>query len=826
MFYHGFWLPPVESERMAATAEVTHDSSRPESAATLSGVMTSNPLPSPAFQLNSAKLKIGHVITACASVTLVILGVAVLLGWVFGIVWLKSISAQNPTMKPMTAFCFILTGVSLWLLRPESVAGAQLRFGQALATVVIIIGALTLIEFILKVNLHIDNLLFPAATASDRPFPGRMAFASALSFVLLGNALLFINEKTKGKTLIDVLTASAAGLTLLTFLAFLYKVEALQRLLPFTGSALHTIFGLFVLCGGLLFARAKDGFVAVFLSDTAGGLVARRLLPVAIFIPPLLGWFRLIGERRGLYEPAFGIAVVATFLVVLLVTVIGRTATMLDSAESARRRADDRIRLVVEASPSAIVMVDGSGRIALVNKQTEKLFGYPRHELLDQPVEKLVPERYLPLHSNHRAGYIQSPVARSMGAGRDLYGRRKDGSEVPIEIGLNPIKTNEGDFVLADIIDISKRKETEASLRQSEERAQRGKQIWEKTFDAIGEGIIVYDSNGSIIRTNTRAAEMLEMDPASLIGNSFPEVFGRMFGQRAADYYLAGNYGASTVVEIQTEYGRRFLVSISPIHQPDGKPVSVITWNDVTRLSEVQDQLGRSRRLASVGQLAAGVAHEVNNPLAAITTCAEAVMRDMLNDETTKTLSEKREWNYYLEEIVRQALRCKEITRGLLDLTRQRKAKRVLCDVNAIAKQCAKVALQRAGTNAQFKIKLDENIGQVATDAEMLRQVLDNLLANAIDALGEDGGSVEVSTVRDGDRIAVEIADTGQGISPEVLTKIFDPFFSTKGPGKGYGLGLAICLTLAESLGGGITVETKERVGSKFRLWIPRRTPE
>jgi two-component system NtrC family sensor kinase len=319
---------------------------------------------------------------------------------------------------------------------------------------------------------------------------------------------------------------------------------------------------------------------------------------------------------------------------------------------------------------------------------------------------------------------------------------------------------------------------------------------------------------------------MLEMEPSAIIGLPFAEAFGRMFGQRAADYYLAGNYGASTVVEVQTEYGRRFLVTISPVPQSDGESVIVVTWNDVTRLSEVQDQLGRSRRLASVGQLAAGVAHEVNNPLAAITTCAEAVMRDLTRDQVTKQLSESHQWNYYLEEIVRQALRCKEITRGLLDLTRQRQAKRILCDVNAIAKQCAKVALQRAGVNTQFKINLDENIGEVATDAEMLRQTLDNLLSNGVDALDEQGGTVEVSTIRDGDRIAIEIADTGNGISPEVLPKIFDPFFSTKGPGKGYGLGLAICLTMAESLGGGITVETKEGEGSKFRLWIPRRTPE
>ena len=108
----------------------------------------------------------------------------------------------------------------------------------------------------------------------------------------------------------------------------------------------------------------------------------------------------------------------------------------------------------------------------------------------------------------------------------------------------------------------------------------------------------------------------------------------------------------------------------------------------------------------------------------------------------------------------------------------------------------------------------------------MLRQILDNLIANAIDALNEQPGTVAVSTIREGDRIAIEIADSGHGIPTDLLSRIFDPFFSTKGPGKGYGLGLAICLSLAESLGGSITVETKESKGSRFRVWVPRRAPD
>lgn len=350
--------------------------------------------------------------------------------------------------------------------------------------------------------------------------------------------------------------------------------------------------------------------------------------------------------------------------------------------------------------------------------------------------------------------------------------------------------------------------------------------VWAQTFDAIGEGILVYDRSMIITRCNGRAAEMMDAQPSEVIGLQFSDAFTHLFGKQAAAYYLAEARQSPAVFEVQTECGRRNLVSIFPLLRPNGESVSVVTLNDVTRLSEMQEQLGRSQRLASVGQLAAGVAHEVNNPLAAITTCAEAVMRDINQSDAAKELATSRQWNYYLQEIVRQSLRCKEITRGLLDLTRQRQARRVLIDINSVVKQCAKIGVQRSDSKASFQIHLDENIGEVATDAEMLRQILDNLIANAVDALGEQSGSVTVSTMRDGDRIAIEIADSGQGIPADLLSKIFDPFFSTKGPGKGYGLGLAICLSLAESLGGGITVQTKEGEGSRFRVWIPRRAPE
>lgn len=359
------------------------------------------------------------------------------------------------------------------------------------------------------------------------------------------------------------------------------------------------------------------------------------------------------------------------------------------------------------------------------------------------------------------------------------------------------------------------------------------KKIWEQTFDAIPDGIIVHDEEMRIARCNAEGAAMLGFEqPAESIGMACADAFARLFGERAAAYHMKQTTGTASSFELQAEDGRRYLVSVAPLSglASGGERLqsswSVITWSDITELSEVQEQLSRSRRLATVGQLAAGVAHEINNPLAAITTCAEATLRGLRSLPETAALTDERNWNFYLEEIVRQALRCKTITRGLLDLSRQRRARREPCDLNTLVERSVKFFEPRGVERAvTFTVDLDPAIGEVATDDAMVRQILDNLLSNALDAVTE-GGEVKVSTSLRGERIAIEVADDGHGIAPDMLARIFDPFYTTKESGKGSGLGLAISTTLAETVGGALSVESKPGGGSCFRLWLPRRTPE
>src|SRR5438270_38310 len=415
------------------------------------------------------------------------------------------------------------------------------------------------------------------------------------------------------------------------------------------------------------------------------------------------------------------------------------------------------------------------------------------------------------------------------------------------------------------------------------------KRVWEQTFDSIPDGHTVHDDRMRVVRCNMAAAEGVGLHPSDLAGMSCAEAFARLFGERAAAYHMRpGTARTTSSFELQAEDGRRYLVSVAPVSslesgvwsleskaggaghaQPEAESAdtrsqakdegsetkeqdrvaseqgrqqadsglqtpdsglqtnwSVITWSDITTLAEVQDQLARSRRLATIGQLAAGVAHEINNPLAAITTCAEATLRDLRSEPGTARAASERGWAEYLEEIVRQALRCKQITRGLLDLSRQRRARREPVELNRLVEQAARIFEERGRERGvRVETQLDESLGVVGTDEAMVRQILDNLLDNALAAVA-GGGRVRVSTGREGERVCVEVSDDGPGITPDTLARVFDPFFTTKDPGRGAGLGLAISLTYAEAMGGTLTAESKPGAGTRFRLWLPRRTPE
>ncbi|MEF2145259.1 MAG: ATP-binding protein [Desulfovibrionaceae bacterium] len=245
--------------------------------------------------------------------------------------------------------------------------------------------------------------------------------------------------------------------------------------------------------------------------------------------------------------------------------------------------------------------------------------------------------------------------------------------------------------------------------------------------------------------------------------------------------------------------------------------------NEVAALNE---QLIQSQKLSALGELSAGVAHEINNPLAVITQEVE-MMTMLISKATFQDEEEKADFVDCLAEIGRQVERCGHITHGMLDFARKRETLTQDTDVNRLIDDMVRlVELEIRNKNIFIERRYADPAPVVTTDAPLVRQVILNLLNNAAQAMGKEGRIIITTSMDHEGKAAIEVKDTGPGIAKEHLEKIFNPFFTTKEPGKGTGLGLAICARIAHELGGSLVVESERGKGAAFTLRLPSLTAQ
>ena len=265
-----------------------------------------------------------------------------------------------------------------------------------------------------------------------------------------------------------------------------------------------------------------------------------------------------------------------------------------------------------------------------------------------------------------------------------------------------------------------------------------------------------------------------------------------------------------------------WLISKIPMRADEGNEVShVITVGEnITTRVKSDRAVARTEKLAAVGRLAAGVVHEINNPLATIAACAESLGKRIeegaFND--SPDVADLRE---YLGLIRDEAFRCKTITNGLLDFSRLRAGQFVLVDMAEVIKTTARlVTHQQRGNNIQISVEAPESLRRVSGDVGQLQQAVVALATNGIDAM-PDGGTLTLRVKQSGPRVLVEVSDTGIGIPPENMTKIFDPFFTTKDVGRGTGLGLAVCYGILSEHAGRLDVRSSLGIGTTFTITLP-----
>jgi two-component system NtrC family sensor kinase len=721
-------------------------------------VLTSEPSPrlNPVFDTTSRG----------AALLVIGLGVLALTGWATGALQLASIYPHWVAMNPATAACFILAGAGLLLVRKEPRLRHTRWAGRAAAVCAGVVAAVAFVklsDFLPGGSIQIDQVLFASKLAALRdatpPTVNVMAPNTAVAFAFVGVALLLIDARNAQiRWAGTALTLATAGIALLALTGYLYSVLALYQVGRHIPMAVNTAACFMLLCIGVLTARPDREPLATLLSATAGGVVARRLLPAALLIPLVVGLLALKGERKEMYETPFMMTLFTLTNVVIFVALIWWNASSLRHLDEQRRQMEQTLReaeavyhSLVETLPQNIFRKDLEGRVTFGNSNYCKVLGMPLEQLLGKTDFDLFPHH--------------------------LAKRYREDDRQVLESGK--------------VFDTVEEHVTPA-----------GKRLYVQVMKTP-----VYGPEGRVVG----------------VQGIFWDVTERKLAEQELEH-------KNTLLEESVASEREAM----------------------EQLKKTQSHLVQSEKLASLGQMVAGVAHEINNPLAFVINNTAVLQRDLRGvtellkmyrqgDDCLKErcpelmgqiteLSEQVDLNYTLSNVQEMLNRSREglkriqqIVRDLRDFARLDESDLHEVDLNAGIQSTVNIILGHA-KKKQVKIdtELDKALPPVACQPAKINQVVMNLVSNAIDASKENGRVIVKTTALDG-TARIEVIDEGTGIPPEMRERIFDPFFTTKPVGEGTGLGLSISYGIVNDHGGTIEVDSTPGKGSKFTVSLPVR---
>ena len=477
------------------------------------------------------------------------------------------------------------------------------------------------------------------------------------------------------------------------------------------------------------------------------------------------------------------------------------------------RWAETTFRSLLEAAPDAMVIINQAGRVQFANAQTEQLFGWRADDLIGRPVELLIPERFRERHGEHRAEYFERPRLRPMGQGLELFGRRRDGTEFPVEISLSPVETSDGILISAAIRDISARKALERAHAEAEERFRRA-------FESAPIGMALLDLSGQWMRVNQSLCQILGFEqvdllarpPATIIPPAHQPLwraaFGRVTAGRQSDFRLEQIWhGATDDVWVH--------VRGAAVVDEAGAPAYVIVQiEDVTARKRAEQELERtqaaliqSERLAAIGEMASRVSHELRNPLAAITN-ALYLLRGDLGSPVGPDIESR------LALIDRETAKAADISEDLVAFARPRFPIPVPVELGPLVAEVLEVSPPPPGVDVHVSGGETLALG----DRVQLAEMLTNLVTNAYDAMA-DGGMLRVGAVTEHSGTVITVEDSGSGLAHDLTSKVFEPFVTTKQHGTG--LGLAIVRRIVDTHDGTVTIMSEPDRGTRVSVTLP-----
>jgi PAS domain S-box-containing protein len=733
----------------------------------------------------------------------VLLGGLTLIGWTFDVGILKTAFPGLISMKANTAICFALAGCSLMLQASEPVPSPRLRLARIMAIVIVIAGGLTLAEYVLGLDLGLDELLF--RESSKEPgiaFPGRMSLATSLNFVLIGAGLagLDVAWRRTGQWPAQYFALAAAVVTLLAFIGYFYGVETPYRIGQYFSIALHSVPAFWLLCLGLLFARPQRGLMAEFIGDNLGGMLARRMLPAAILVPLLAGWLRVVGQRAGLYGLGFGSALSTTLLIITFAGLVVWAARLLNRADAERRQGAEALRQsnarmdgIISSAMDAVISIDAQHQIVLFNPAAEKMFGVPATEAIGQELERFIPEHLRGSHAGQIEDFARTGSnSRQMGTLGAVQARRANGEQFPAEASISQVEVSGEKLYTVILRDITERLRTETGLLESERREHARRVELEALMESAPVIVwIAHDAQCRRITGNRAAQEMLRVSPGANVSKTAPlpdrpqhfQIFkdGLVLPDEALPMQVAGREGTPVLgqeLEVRFSDGssRWIYGNAVPLPKADGTVRGVVAaFVDITALKQAERELGLSQEnLRGLAARLQAVREEERTRLA-------REIHDVLAQELTRLKIDitwmRRQLAQPADSLKNQPLKEKLASMSELTDVAIASVQKIATELRPVVLDtlglCAAIEWQAKDFETHTGIKCAVNVPELDLRLERERstalfRILQESLTNV--ARHAEATWVEVELRCEGNSVSLRVWDNGRGILPGELS--------------------------------------------------------
>jgi two-component system, NtrC family, sensor kinase len=536
---------------------------------------------------------------------------------------------------------------------------------------------------------------------------------------------------------------------------------------------------------------------------------------------PVTGIRQIIADRSGKEIP---VVVNASVITDAENNIIGGFEFIRDISH--RVETEEKLNLVTELTQEGILLVDEQFRIIFANSKMAAITGIPKEELIGMTADKVIPAYYYQTMMEMMQEIDQGvqlcfcSIIKQPNDESDNY-RNYETCMALSTIGKRLVTS-------LYFRDLSQRNEYERELRQA-------KSFLENIIRSSVDGIVVVDIAGNVLFFNEGAERILGYKAEEVIGHT--KIFQKFYEPDQAREIMrrmrSNEYGppgklTTTRLIFKSKTGEEIPVNFSAaiIKEGEREIGSVGIFSDRREnvrirkeLDEAKRQLWQAEKIASLGRLAAAVAHEINNPLAGILIYADMLRRDIADNQ---------QWREDLDEIRHQTLRCKQIVTRLLEFSRMPLAQRISFNVNEVVKTCVEFLCHQAiFHNIEFDLDLEDDLPNLVGDPSQLQQVFTNIIINAANAM-EGKGKITVSSIcqSDNKEVVLTFKDTGPGIPATIIDKIFEPFFTTKAPGEGTGLGLSVCYGIVQQHGGDMEAKNSPEGGAIFILTLPLEAPQ